>query len=227
MFPLLFLVSWMVAPDANAFSVNLVTPKGVRVIREAGASDFSRFAKKSSGRISVQEWFDSITSPLDLNEKADIDLMTLYGADGKTARVPRFMIWRGFIRFRLGSNGALDSEGDPNRLLVPKEFFTIKRIQKVEFSRASDTYPGTALAIRTNPAASRGEKLFTQSCMACHSIGSVPRIDAQKLTDPFLKSFNGKHRLMGALTLDSRAIRGLAAYREALGSGKSGVMSGP
>jgi hypothetical protein len=224
---LLFLVSSMVASDANALSVNLVTPKGVKVIRDGVASDFARFAKKSSGKISVQEWFDAITGTLDLSEKAEIDLMTLYGADGKTARVPRFMIWRGFIRFRLTADGSLESEGNPNRLLVPKEFFTIKRIQKVEFSRASDTYPGTGLAIRTNPAASRGEKLFTQSCMACHSIGSVPKIDAQKLTDPFLKSFNGKHRLMGALTLDSRAIRGLAAYRDALGSGRTGVKSGP
>jgi hypothetical protein len=224
---LLFLVSGLVTSDANALSVNLVTPKGVKVIREGGGSDFARHAKKSSGRISVQEWFDAITASLDLNDKADIDLMTLYGADGKTARVPRFMIWRGFIRFRLSPDGTLESEGDPNRLLVPRDFFTIKRIQKVEFSRASDTYPGTALAIRTNPAASRGEKLFTQSCMACHSIGSVPRIDAQKLSDPFLKSFNGKHRLMGSLTLDSRAIRGLAAYRDALASGRSGVKSGP
>ena len=227
MIPSLILAFLIGMPDAHGLSVNLVTSKGGRTIRELNAGELSKFAKKSSGKIPVQEWFDAMTSGLDLNEKADIDLMTLYGADGKTARVPRFMIWRGFIRFHLSSEGALDSEGEPNRLLVPKEFFTIRRIQRVEFSRASETYPGTALALRTNPAASRGEKLFTQSCMACHSIGSAPRIDAGKLTDGFLRSFNGKHRLMGALNLDSRAVRGLAAYRDALGSGRSVVKSSP
>jgi hypothetical protein len=227
MVQLLLLAALFGGPDANAVSVNLVTPKGVRVIRELNSADLSKFAKKPSGKIASQEWFDAMTAALDLNEKAEIDLMTLFGADGKTARVPRFMIWRGFIRFRLSPDGAFDSEGDPNRLLVPREFFTIKRIQKVEFSRASETYPGTALAIRTNPAASRGEKLFTQSCLACHSIGSAPRIDAGRLSDPFLKSFNGRHRTMGALSLDARAIRGLAAYRDALGSQKSVVKSSP
>jgi hypothetical protein len=225
MVPVLLLAFLFGMPAAHALSVNWVTSGG-RTIRELQAGELSRFSGKGS-RYPVQDWFDSVTSGLAPGEKADIDLMTLVGADGKTARVPRFMIWKGYIRFRWSADGGLESEGDPNRLLVPRDFFSIKRIQRVEFSRASETYPGTALTLRTNPAASRGEKLFTQSCMACHSLGTVPRIEAGRLSDTFLKSFNSKHRQMGALALDSRAIRGLVAYREALASGRSGVKSSP
>jgi hypothetical protein len=223
---LLFLGLLSVSPNANAVTVSLLTPKGPRVLRELKAPDLKLLAKRA-GDVPAQEFFDAITHDLDLNAKAEIDLVTLYGANGKVARVPRFMVWRGYLKLKLSSADVLNSHGEQNRLLVPNEFFSIDRIQKIELSRASETYPGTALLVRTNPAASRGEKLYTQSCLACHSVGSAPRIEISHITDTFLRAFNSKHKAMGSLALDSRSVRGLAAYRDALASEKSSVKSSP
>jgi hypothetical protein len=224
---LLFLGLLSPNPDANAVTVNLLTLKGSQTLKDWNPAELRQLTKKPGQDISCQEFFDQSTQGLELNSKADIDLITLYGANGKVARVPRFMIWRGFLKFQLGPGEVLNSKGDPNRLLVPRDFFSIDRIQKIEFSRASFTYPGTALSVRTNPAASRGEKLYTQSCLACHSIGSSPKIDQARLKDAFLRSFKQKHKAMGSIALDHRSVRGLAAYRDALASEKTVVKSSP
>jgi hypothetical protein len=212
------------AGPANALEVTLLTPQGSKSLRKWTSAELKKFSK--AGRISAQELvFDESAKNLDLNDRADIDLVTLYGNQQRIARVPRFMIWRGSLQFRLGSDGTLSARASNNPLLVPQDFFNVNGIRRIELSRASSTYPGTRLQVRTNPAASRGEKLYTHSCMACHSLDSAPQIEVSRLNDAYLRSFSGKHRATGKLALDSRTLRGLVAYREALASEKNGVSS--
>ncbi len=178
------------------------------------------------GRISAQDLiFERSTDSLELNEKADVDLLTLHGSNGRISRVPRFMVWRGLLKLKVEKNGFLSSLALSGPKMVPPDFFKVSGIERIELSRASVLYPGTRLSIRTNPAASRGEKMFTQACMACHSLDHAPRIEATRLDDGYLAAFETKHRPTAGYRMDPRAMRGLIAYREALASEKTGVKS--
>jgi hypothetical protein len=212
------------ATHANALEVTLLTPQGSKSLKKWSLPELKRLSR--SGALSAQELvFDESAKDLDLNERADIDLVTLYGNQQRIARVPRFMIWRGSLKLKLATDGTVSARASNNPLLVPQDFFNVSGIRRIELSRASSTYPGTRLQVRTNPAASRGEKLFTHSCMACHSLDSAPRIEVSRLNDSYLRSFPSKHRATAKLNLDPRTLRGLIAYREALASEKNGVSS--
>jgi len=215
--------------NAQALDVVFLThpPK---VLKSWSPEALSKLAKRN-GAISAQTLiFDDSAQSLDLNDRADIDLVTLYGKHGM-ARVPRFLIWRGLLKLTWNrKTQSLDSEGKieslvPKRLLVPAKVFRVREIQKIELAHHSWVYPGTRLVIRTNPAASRGEKLFTQSCLACHSLSGFTPLTPAQLTDSALDAFNTKHHTYPELRLDARATRGLAAYREALAREKTVVPS--
>ncbi len=211
-------------PNAFALDVTLLTPQGPRVLKTWSEAELKKLSKKR-GEISAQKLiFDESTDKVELNERANIDLITLYGAEGM-ARVPRFLVWRGLFKLEVDRKGSLNSHGEADRLLVPPQIFSLTRISKIELSRASQTYPGTRLTLRTNPAASRGEKLFTQSCLACHSLPQAPALQVSALTDEKLNAFNTKHKKYKSLTLDQKALRGLIAYRDTLSRTSSEVKS--
>ena len=208
---------------AYGLEVTLLTSQGSKILKTWTEGDLK---KLSGGRaaISAQKLIiDESTSQLDLNDRADIDVVTVIGESGQKVRVPRFMVWRGFLKLEL-SHGRLNSKGDPSHLLVPAEIFRINNIQKIELSRASHLYPGTRLTLRTNPAASRGEKLYTQSCLACHGASAAKGLAVSDMTQSALANFNTEHKRWN-LDLDPKASRGLAAYRDALASEKSEVKS--
>lgn len=204
--------------EARAIEVTLLTQSGPKVLRSWSEEELKKLSEKH-GSVSAQKLIiDESTKSLELNDRADIDVISIFGTGG-TVRVPRFMVWRGSLKFQI-EQGRLNSNGEPNRLLVPAEIFKIKDIKKIELSRASTLYPGTRLTIRTNPAASRGEKLYTQSCLACHSTGFAAALPANSLTNSTLENFSQEHKRWN-LSLDPRALRGLVAYRDALASEQS------
>lgn len=211
-------------PASFALDVTLLTPQGPKLLKSWSESELKKISK-NHGEISAQQLiFDESTKNVELNERANIDLVTLSGAEG-TARVPRFLIWRGFFKLFTSGGSDVRSRGEPNRLLVPAQIFTLSKISKIELSRASQTYPGTRLTLRTNPAASRGEKLFTQSCLACHSLPQAPPLPVSAMTNEKLQAFNTQHKKYPSLSLDAKALRGLVAYREALSVVPSEVKS--
>jgi hypothetical protein len=210
--------------SAQAMDVTFLTQQGPLVLKTWTDADLKKLAK-SSGEISAQKLiFDESTQNLDLNDRADVDLVIISGED-HTARIPRFMVWRGSIKLKVNRDGTLSSKGETSRLLVPSSLFTVSKIKKIELTRSSFMYPETELHLRTNPAASRGEKLFTQSCLACHSLPNFPKLKVEELTDAQLDHFNEKHRKQGGIVLDAKAQRGLVAYRDALSSEHSEVKS--
>ena len=200
-----------------------MTPQGPKILRNWSEADLKKIADRRGNIVSQKLIIDESTKTLELNDRADIDVISLYGKSGQIVRVPRFLVWRGFLKLEF-SHGVLNSKGDPNRLLVPAEIFKVKGIEKIELSRASYLYPGTRLTIRTNPAASRGEKLYTQSCLACHGASEAKALPVPSLTDEALGRFNTQHK-QWSLSLDPKASRGLAAYRDTLASEKSEVKS--
>jgi hypothetical protein len=222
---LLFLGALLCGSYANALEVSLLTAQGPKVLKKWSVAEVKRILSSSQNGASQALIFDSSTQDLELNVRADIDLITLYGSKGQVVRVPRFMVWRGNLKLMVGRDGSLSSRATDNPLLLPKPFFSVDQIERIELSRASTIYPGTKLQVRTNPAATRGEKLFTQSCMACHGLQRIPHLEATLLAEKDLRNFPAKHQATGQMVLDSRALRGLLAYREALASEKNSVNS--
>jgi hypothetical protein len=177
------------------------------------ATDLKSLAKHA-GQLDAQKLiFDESTEKLELNDRADIDLVTIYGSN-RTTRVPRFMIWRGILKLQMDHDGSLNAKGEGSRLMLPSTMFSISKITKIELSRASMQFPENELHLKTNPAASRGEKLFSQNCLACHGL-NLAKLKVDTITDAQIKSFDAKHRSEG-VSLDARAVRGLIAYRDAL-----------
>lgn len=226
-----FFALFVMSPAAHALDVVFLTQQGpsvsTRVLKSWTPEQLTQLAK--GGSISSQKMIieDSAAS-LELNDLADVDLITLYG-EKEVARVPRFLLWRGLLKLEWNKKTkSLDSRGDvqkliPDRLLIPAEAFRVKNIQKIELAQHSWVYPGTRLMLRTNPAASRGEKLFTQSCLACHSLPNAKNLRPAQLHPEVLKAFSSQHKAFPILSLDARAIRGLEAYRDALVTDKTVV----
>lgn len=221
------------APEAGRIEIVALipTPKGTpapRVLRQWSVEEVRKFQVR--GRFTSQRFiFDESAKDLELAARADIDLLTVYGKDNagqpKVARVPRFMVWRDAFKLSFDSKkGELYSRAIPTHLKLPLELFQIRQIHRIELSQHRETYPDTKLKIRTNPAASRGEKLFTQNCLACHSL-AAKAIDPASLTPEALQGFAAKHGKFVGLSIDARDARGLTAYAEALASEKPKVQS--
>jgi mono/diheme cytochrome c family protein len=211
--------------DAGKVSVAILTQDGPKVLKEWSAPELRALSGRK-GEISAQKLIiDESTKSLELTARADVDLVTFYaGKNEMVARVPRFLIWRGFLKlFWDKKTSSLRMAAIPNRLLVPLQALAFANITKIELAEHSGVYPGTALHLRTNPAASRGEKLFTQSCLACHSLPSHRPIALTVLSTNTLEKFTQLHHAYPGFQIDARDIRGLVAYREALDSEKNEV----
>ena len=205
--------------------VVFLTQSGSRILKSWSNDEIQKWISNShakSSEVSAQKFlFEDSTTVLDLNDRASIDLVTIT-TDSKTIRVPRFMIWRGFFQFKWDSkSGELSSRVkniEKGRILVPSWYFEASHIRKIELSDHLVSYPQTKLKIRTNPAASRGEKIFTQNCLACHSVTTYgsPSLNPTALNKARLNSFNNIHKKWPELQLDSRSERGLIEYSEAL-----------
>ncbi len=218
--------------SSKTIDVAFMTQQGPRILKTWTAEDLQKLSGIKGGKISVQELlFEDSSTSLGLNDRAGIDLVTIH-ADAKIIRVPRFMIWRGFFQFRFNAKTGELSSGlkskaalEQGRILLPAWYFDTNGIRKIELSDRKLTYPNTHLKIRTNPAASRGEKTFTQNCMACHSIPSsgAPVLQPTALNGDRLKAFEVIHKKWPEIKLDSRYIRGLIEYSEALAFEKNEV----
>jgi hypothetical protein len=218
--------------EAKSVDVVFLTQSGSRILKSWSEEDLRHFPGSRGGKISAQEFlFEDSSNGLGLNDRAGIDLVTIH-TDKKIIRVPRFMIWRGFFQFQfhaktgeLSSSLKSKSSLEQGRILLPAWYFDTQAIRKIELSDRQLTYPGTHLKIRTNPAASRGEKTFTQNCMACHSIPSsgAPILQPTALIADRLKAFESIHQKWPEIRLDSRIIRGLIEYSEALAFEKNEV----
>lgn len=200
------------------------TPK---LLKSWGADEIKQL--RATGQFTAQRLiFEESAKVMELNERADIDLVTIFGedADGKPkrARVPRFMIWRGALKIEWDAKKkSLRSWGTTTHLKVPLDLFEVRKITKFELSRHAVVYPGTTLKIRTNPAASRGQKFFTQNCMACHSFAKP--LEPTQLKGDVFEKFAERHQRFPSLRLEHRDIRGLTAYSEALALERNQVPS--
>jgi hypothetical protein len=183
--------------------------------------------ESKSKDIPLQAWFDATTVGINLTDRADVDLMTFYGKNpSAVARVPRYMMVRDWIRLRYDSKlGYSLRVTGRAKIDLPVEVFQIQDIQSVQLANHKLVYKGISLNVRTNPAASRGEKLFLQNCLSCHATPRTQTIEPlsliTKLTADHLSKHTAIHSTALKTGLTPKDIRGLEAYRDALVAQKS------
>lgn len=212
---------------SKPIDVVFLTQSASRVLKSWSAADLQRFAGNKRNDLSAQKFlFEDSTNSLELNDLASIDLVTIT-TDTKIIRVPRFLIWRGFFQLKWDNKneilstrlkGAALKSLEAGRIITPASYFEVDQIRKIELSDHLTIYPQTKLRLRTNPAASRGEKLFTQSCLACHSVPTyaAPSLNPSALPIDKIKNFSLVHKKWPEMKLDARSERGLIEYSEAL-----------
>jgi len=221
-----------VSAAPKTVDVAFLTHSGSRNLKSWDDASIESFAGKKTSSIRAQEFlFDESAKTLGLNDLASIDLVTII-TDSKTIRVPRFLIWRGFFHFKwnpktkiLSSHLKNNQQMEQGRIILPSWYFEADAIRKIELSDHQFTYPNTKLNIRTNPAASRGEKVFTQNCLACHAVTTYgsPVLSPIGLNAEKLATFGKIHQKWPDLKLDPRLQRGLIEYSEALAFEKNDV----
>ena len=226
--PFILICFFTLIKPCSGLEVTLLTPQGSKILKSWTPEMLISFSKGKSEISAQQLLIEDSALNLELKDRANIDLFTLYSESGM-ARIPRFMAWRGYLNFYYDSKTKTLSSKIKRKaqtqLLVPTEAFEIKNIQKIELAEHSLVYPETKLQVRTNPAASRGEKLFTQTCLACHSLPHHMPLTPANLTVPVLDQFNARHHVFKGLEINARDRRGLIAYSEALAFEKNEVKS--
>lgn len=139
----------------------------------------------------LQGLMDESLMKLPLEVRAQIDLVVLGGRE-REALVPRSFINKfpvvlsktkgGFESVVVGwqTNPKIKAEE------LPTDTYFLDSVQKITFTSYRERYLKYFLKRRTDPAAMRGEKVFTQACLGCHATGIGP--DPSKWTTV---EFNG------------------------------------
>jgi len=130
-------------------------------------------------------WIDQALAEVPLEKRAKVDLVVLTGASGKLAIIPRYVIKKYPILLVYEKDKApLSAEEGPLASIVPRSVrkqmvaeglpqntFGLQGISQVELTSYGARFSNLLLKRRTDPAAIRGEKMFVQTCIACHASG--------------------------------------------------------
>lgn len=209
-------------------------------------SELSRFKKVVShekdpltGKIAkwegvlVSTVLDKVLEGLSAENRAQIDLVVLRGANGEKAMVPRALISKYPIMFamqRETHHSGLENRGPVYSVVpwstrpkilnedLPLESYFIPHVAQIELTSYKDRYSPFFLKRRTDPSAMRGEKLFVQNCTSCHASGRPPSI-ANLSFEGGMKKPHAKIRSGGGLAerLSERDWKSILRYLNAYG----------
>jgi hypothetical protein len=149
--------------------------------------------------ILLSHFIEKALSGLTPENRAHIDLVVLEGSSGTKALIPRAMITKYPVLLALQNSGPdspkslnasdasanFQSRGPVYSVVpwstkpkileegLPLENYFVSNLEKIEFTSYSDRFSGLFLKRRTDPSAMRGEKLFVQNCVSCHTDGDA------------------------------------------------------
>lgn len=218
---ILFCASLPVFADSGAISISYST----------GHQQSEKLLKKlevNPKGDSLKTILEEVTQKLTVEERAQVDLVELSekGMEQKIL-LPRALIGKVSklgvernkegkvtITFPQDSGKRFESEG----VFLPS--FTKKEFTEVRLTSYSDRYGKFLLKRRTDPAAMRGEKLFVQNCLGCHTANADRTVFLKAFTKPEeVKSFLMSEKHVGVSStkkwesfLDSKRERSLLSY---------------
>ncbi|MCM0605551.1 MAG: hypothetical protein KA715_05625 [Xanthomonadaceae bacterium] len=174
--------------------------------------------------LSLKKWIEEATLGMTGDENAQIDLLIFEGAGGKKAFVPRHVLQR-FDLF-LAKPTAMTAVGldivVPRKVYpkissehLPLDSYMIESVTTIELTNYKTHYGQYLLKKRSDPAAARGEKLFLQTCLGCHSVHNKVETSSLKTKLEQMETF--KHKVgEGLPSFDEKESRSLKSYVKAL-----------
>lgn len=182
--------------------------------------------------LSLSLLIDDVTKAFTAADRSLMDLVVLKTRAGREVLMPKaFLVKYPQIQVALKRNGqSLGSESP--RLVLPAttnakiqkenmllEPMFVSELASITLSSYEQRYGSFFLKRRTDPAAMRGEKLFLQNCVTCHT---QPEVAMAALTssEKIEKVAQGEHPNVPGnhgfkAIFDKKAIRSLVSYLEA------------
>jgi mono/diheme cytochrome c family protein len=168
---------------------------------------------------------DKTIESLPADQKAQVDVIVLKDSTGHSFQLPRAL----FVRFpaiiSLQKSGAklvlpLSSKPKIWEEGLPLGLFQMRDVTEIEFANSRQLYGSLFLKSRKDPLAVRGEKIYTQNCMSCHS-GAAGAAGADSkgpmgFESAARKLASASHpSVKNAPQLKSREMRALISYLDA------------
>jgi hypothetical protein len=178
------------------------------------------------------------------DNRAQIDLIVLKNASGERALIPRAMITKYPMLLAIQSEGANGVSRDRGPIMaiapwtskprimderIPVENYFLSNLERIELTSYKDRFSSLFLKRRTDPAAMRGEKIFVQTCVSCHSEGDSRVYRSSDLgSDSLTSEHSGLHASMkSALRLNDRDKKSVQSYLAAYRTEHSGPAADP
>lgn len=182
--------------------------------------------------LSLSLLIEEATKTFSAADRSDTDLVVMKTRAGREALMPKaFLVKYPQIQVALKKNGQSLGAESP-RLILPAttnakiqkenmllEPMFVSEIASITLSSYERRYGSFFLKRRTDPAAMRGEKLFLQNCITCHTQAAVTMVYLTS-SDKIQKVAQGEHpNVPGnhgfSSIFDKKAIRSLVSYLEA------------
>ena len=228
-------IAWEPPTSATPQVLKDYSPEELAKRKEATLTEADPLAKDEKAKFlgpSLSALVQDTTKSLSAADRATTDLVVLKTRTGKEALMPKaFLVKYPQIQLALKRNGQPLGPEAPRVVLpastnakIRKEGILLAPLFVSELSEITLTsyekrFGRFILTRRTDPAAMRGEKLFLQNCVACHSQpGAVTSslASAEKIE----KVAGGSHPEIAGLRelkslFDKKATRSLSSYLEA------------
>lgn len=230
-------ISWE-SPGAQApkvlksFELGELESRSLTTLNEKDplAKDLSATSKFQG--LSLALLVEEATQSFTAADRSLTDLIVLKTRAGREVLMPKaFLVKYPQIQVALKRNGQKLGDESP-RIILPAstnakiqkenillEPMFVSEVASITLSSYKQRYGSVFLKRRTDPAAMRGEKLFLQNCMTCHT---QPEVAMSVLTtaEKIEKLAQGEHPTVPGSSsfktvFDKKAVRSLVSYLEA------------
>ncbi|MGK5082171.1 hypothetical protein WDW37_02615 [Bdellovibrionota bacterium FG-1] len=155
---------------------------------------------------------------LTVDRKAQIDLLIFKNASGGQVLVPRSVVTKYPVLLALKGDQVslvMPWTSKPKMMQegLPVETYFLADVSRLDLSNYQERYGNLLLKRRTDPLAVRGEKIFVQNCISCHSNGKISVLTEVK-GDSILRGLAGTAHLKvkGSPKLTERDLKSLLNY---------------
>jgi len=159
---------------------------------------------------SLSEIVEKASQTLTPAEKSGIDLVVLVNEQGKEVFVPRAFLVK-YPRIILSTRVVLPKQMQPKILKegLQLELLELEGVSKILLTSYQERFGFFKLTKRTDPAAIRGERLFLQNCVFCHSKEKSLTVNEDQLTLSLSKT---SHPVFLMSKLEKKEIRSIGRY---------------